>query len=79
LNLGREDVDVDGLTPREPGIHIVGASSGYLIVDMTAAAEIFRIGDELSFVPNYGALLAAMTSEYVKKYPLSKDLRVDRQ
>ena len=77
LNLGREDVDMDGLTPREPGIRIIGASSGYLIVDMTAAAETFRIGDELSFVPNYSALLTAMTSEYVKKYPLSKDPRAD--
>ncbi len=79
LNLGREDVDVAGLTPREPGIRIVGASSGYLIVDMTAAVETFRIGDELSFVPNYSALLAAMTSEYVKKYPLGKDRRVGQQ
>ncbi len=46
---------------------------------MTAAAETFRIGDELSFVPNYSALLAAMTSEYVKKYPLGKDRRVGQQ
>lgn len=29
-------------------------------------------------VPSYAALLAAMTPEYVKKYPLSKDPPVER-
>ena len=70
LNLGREDVDVAGLTPRDPGVDILGASSGYLIVDVTAAEEVYTVGDELAFVPNYSALLTAMTSEYVKKYSL---------
>ncbi len=28
------------------------------------------VGDELAFSLNYGALVAAMTSEYVKKRPL---------
>ena len=70
LNLGREDVDVAGLTPRDPGVDILGASSGYLVIDVTAAEEVYAVGDELAFVPNYSALLTAMTSEYVKKYPL---------
>ena len=42
-------------------------SSGYLVVDVTAAGGAVQVGDELSFSVNYSALVAAMTSEYVKK------------
>jgi len=68
LNLGREDVDVTGIVPCEPGIIILGASSDYLVVDVSAALRSFSVGDELAFIPNYSALLALMTSKYVKKY-----------
>lgn len=67
LNVGREDIDVGGLTPLDPGVTILGASSGYLIADVTDAGTAVKVGHELAFHPNYGALLAAMTSEYVKK------------
>ncbi len=73
LNIGREDVGDGALTPSDPGISVLGASSGYLAVDVTEGAGTFRVGDELAFAPNYGALLAAMTSEYVKKRLLSGD------
>jgi predicted amino acid racemase len=75
LNLGREDVDVAGIVPCEPGIAILGASSDYLVADISAAAGTIRVGDELGFVPNYSALLSAMTSEYVKKYTLKDEPR----
>ena len=67
LNLGREDVDVDGLTPVDPRVRILGASSGYLVLDVSALSGEVRVGDELAFSVSYGALLAAMTSEYVQK------------
>jgi len=67
LNIGREDIDVGSLTPIDPGVTILGASSGYLVADVTEAVTGARVGDELAFQPGYGALLAAMTSEYVKK------------
>jgi predicted amino acid racemase len=67
LNVGHEDVDVAGLTPLDPGVLILGASSGYLVVDVTDAGAGSAVGDELAFYPSYGALLAAMTSAYVKK------------
>ena len=73
LNVGREDVEIAGLTPLDPRLEILGASSGYLILDASRAAGEIRVGDELGFNLNYGALLAAMTSEYVKKRPLDKD------
>jgi predicted amino acid racemase len=69
LNMGREDVDVEGLTPLDPGVTLLGASSGYLVADVTEARATAGVGDDLAFRPSYGALLAAMTSEYIKKRP----------
>jgi predicted amino acid racemase len=76
LNLGREDVDVAGITPLDPRIRILGASSGYLILDVSDLEESIHVGDEVTFSLNYSALLAAMTSEYVKKCPLINDAPV---
>ena len=68
LNVGREDIDVDGITSLDERLAILGASSGYLAVDVTAAAGSVRVGETIPFSLNYGALLAAMSSEYVNKY-----------
>ncbi len=67
LDIGREDVDPDGLTPWDARARILGASSDYLIVDVTEVTPSVRVGDFLAFVPNYAALLAAMTSPYLAK------------
>ena len=67
LNVGREDVDISGLTPLDPGVRILGASSGYLILDMSHVGREIQVGRELAFTPSYRALLRAMTSEYVVK------------
>lgn len=64
LDVGLQDVLVSGLTPRS-NIEILGASSDHLIVN-TGKPEL-KVGIELEFGLNYGALLAAMTSPYVIK------------
>jgi predicted amino acid racemase len=79
LNVGREDINVEGITPQDPGVTILGASSGYLLVDVTNATCSIRIGDTLSFSLNYAALLTAMTSEYVKKHTFQDDVRVQAE
>jgi len=68
LNVGREDIDVEGITPVDARFRILGASSDYLAVDVSAASDDIHVGDQLAFSLNYSALLAAMSSEYVKKY-----------
>lgn len=65
VNVGRQDVAVEGLTPADHRLQVVGASSDYLIVDVTAAAGTLRVGDEIEFDLGYSALLAAMDSAYV--------------
>ena len=74
LNVGREDVDVEGMTPVDPRLAILGASSDYIIVDVSRAEHRVRVGDTLTFALNYSALLAAMTSEYVEKRSISERL-----
>lgn len=69
LNVGREDVDIAGLAPADSRMRILGGSSGYLVVDVTAGAARLRVGDDVAFAVNYRALLAAMTSAHVGKRP----------
>ncbi len=64
LNIGRQDIAVKGLNPKE-SINILGASSDYLVVDIRD--NQFQIGQKLHFDLNYEALLRAMTSPYIHK------------
>lgn len=64
LGVGLQDVVVAGMTPYMD-IAILGASSDHIILD--AQKLDLRVGDEVKFGLNYGALLSAMTSPYVFK------------
>ncbi len=66
-NLGRQDVVVDGIEPEDPGIIVLGGSSDHLILDVEDARDPVKLGDEITFYPGYGALLALSTSPYVQK------------
>ena len=70
LNIGREDVDVDGLSPIDKSLSIIGASSDHLLLNITDAAKKPSLGDRIKFTLSYGALLAGMTSAYVLKKPI---------
>ncbi len=65
LAVGTQDVRIEGLSPRTPGVRIVGASSDHLILDVTAMPV--EVGDELEFDLKYSALMTAMASPYVRK------------
>ncbi len=67
LGIGRQDVDVEGLRPEHESLEILGASSDHLLVDVTESRQGFEVGDELALIPDYKALLGAMTSPYVRK------------
>ncbi len=64
LGIGLQDVLVSGLAPCMD-IDILGASSDHIIID---AKELdLKVGDEVEFNLNYGALLSAMSSPYINK------------
>ena len=64
LGIGLQDVLVSGLIPI-PDIDILGASSDHIIVN--AKHTDIKVGDNIEFNLNYGALLSAMTSPYIIK------------
>ncbi|MCR5610782.1 MAG: alanine/ornithine racemase family PLP-dependent enzyme [Clostridiales bacterium] len=67
LAIGRQDVSVDGLTPLDKDIEIIGASSDHLIINLNEAKKEYKVGDVVRFVPDYGALLHLFTSKYVDR------------
>jgi len=66
VNLGRQDLRLEGIAPQHPSLGIIGATSDHLVLETTAAPEL-KVGDHVNFSPDYGALLAAMTSPFVQK------------
>ena len=70
LNIGREDVVIEGLAPLDPRFRVLGGSSDYLVLDVGGTADALRVGDVVTFSLNYSALLAVMTSQYVEKRTL---------
>lgn len=64
---GKQDVKVDGLTPIDEKLIILGASSDHMIIDITDSDQNYKIGDSIDFLLDYGALLASSTSEYINK------------
>jgi len=66
-NIGRQDIVVDGITPEDSGIIVLGGSSDHLVLDVEEAESEVRVGDEICFYPSYGSLLAATTSPYMQK------------
>jgi predicted amino acid racemase len=65
LALGQQDVKVEGLRPKDPGVKVIGATSDHLVVDVTPNPT--KVGDELEFGLTYAALTTAMASPYVRK------------
>jgi len=63
--LGRQDILISGLKPLQE-LLILGASSDHIIIDSENCN--LKVGDEVSFSLDYGALLAAMTSPFISKH-----------
>jgi predicted amino acid racemase len=67
LAIGRQDTVPEGLTPVDPRVVVLGASSDHLVLDVHELPEPPGLGEPIEFVPNYAATLAAFTSPYVEK------------
>jgi ornithine racemase len=64
IALGRQDILISGLQSNQK-LEILGSSSDHIILD--SQNHNLQVGDEVNFNLNYGALLAAMTSPFIKK------------
>jgi predicted amino acid racemase len=67
LALGRQDAPPEGLTPVDPRVEVLGASSDHLILDVDALDRPPRLGESIRFIPNYAATLQLSMSPYVTK------------
>jgi predicted amino acid racemase len=65
--LGRQDAAPEQLTPLDPRVKVLGASSDHLVLDVGDLPVPPAIGEPLYFTPGYGATLALFTSPYVAK------------
>ena len=72
IAVGRQDIDPDKLHPIDSKIHILGASSDHLILDVTKSYNEYKVGDIVSFKLSYSSLLRATTSNYVEKVYINK-------
>ena len=63
--LGRQDVLISGLKPISSDLEILGASSDHLILH--SRNHTLKIGSEVEFHLDYGALVSAMTSPFIEK------------
>ncbi len=64
IALGRQDVQISGLSINST-LEILGASSDHIILD--CQNHNLQVGDEVEFSMNYGALLSAMNSPFIRK------------
>ena len=65
VNLGKQDVRVEGISPKDKDIEVLGASSDHLILNLSKSNKNYKLGDIIEFNMDYGALLQSMTSEYI--------------
>ncbi|HAJ93871.1 MAG TPA: alanine racemase [Synergistaceae bacterium] len=67
LAIGRQDVNIGGLTPLDEGVKIITASSDHLLVDIEDCPVAHKVGEILRFRPDYPGMLSSSTSPYVTK------------
>ncbi len=65
--LGKQDVNIDGLIPFDKAMHVLGASSDHMIIDVTDSDQNIAVGDQITFRLNYQGLLFLSNSKYVRK------------
>jgi predicted amino acid racemase len=67
LALGRQDLQIESLIPKRPGVTILGASSDHLVLDVTEASPPVHTGEQMEFRPLYGAVATGMASKVAQQ------------
>ncbi len=67
IALGKQDTDIDSMSPLDPKIDILGGSSDHIILDVTKSEKTYKVGDVIGFTLGYGGMLKTATSPYVEK------------
>lgn len=67
VSMGKQDVNIAGISPVDENLIILGASSDHLIVDITDSTQEIKVGGEIAFSLTYSGLLSVSDSKYVEK------------
>lgn len=65
LAIGKQDLILSNITPKDKDLILLGGSSDHLI--LATKQNKYRVGDIISFEINYPALVHLMSSDYVQK------------
>lgn len=67
IAIGKQDTDLESMTPLDEKIDILGGSSDHTILDVTKSDKEYKVGDIVTFELGYGGMLKTATSAYVEK------------
>jgi predicted amino acid racemase len=66
--IGRQDAILEDLRPLDGSLSMLGGSSDHMVLH--DKDDSYSVGDIVSFIPSYGALVGLITSRYVRKVHL---------
>jgi predicted amino acid racemase len=67
VSMGKQDVNIEGISPIDERLTILGASSDHMILDIEDSEHEINVGDEIAFSLAYSGLLSVSDSKYVGK------------
>ncbi|NDV79790.1 alanine/ornithine racemase family PLP-dependent enzyme [Dysgonomonas sp. 511] len=67
IAVGKQDVSMDYISPRDKELKILGGSSDHFIIDVTHSCRNYKVGDIVEFDLSYGGILNLFTSKYINK------------
>lgn len=67
IAVGKQDTELDSMTPIDEKIEIMGGSSDHIILDITNCNREYKVGDKVGFRLGYSGMLRVTTSRYVKR------------
>ena len=65
--VGKQDIELESLSPEDGKITILGASGDHLVLDITDSARNYQLGDVIPFRVHYAGILRCMSSKYIHK------------
>lgn len=66
LAVGKQDVQIEHLLPRDSRLTLLGGCSDECVIDLSEAPE-YKVGDTISFDLEYGALMTAFVSPFISR------------
>ena len=65
--MGQQNVDIEGISPVDENLIILGSSSDHLIIDITESQQEIKVGHQITFAMTYSGVLSASHSSDVEK------------